>query len=49
VTYDGTQEALHKHVVAILAGRETIITARMPRALGATGGARLWRLEAGRR
>jgi hypothetical protein len=46
VIYDGTVEALREHVVAILAGRETTITARAPQAWGAVGGPRLWRIKA---
>ena len=44
VIYDGTTARLREHVVAILAGRETTVTARAPQ--GAVGG-RLWRIKAG--
>jgi hypothetical protein len=47
VTYDGTVEELHKHVVAILAGRETTITARAPGPRDSAERGRLWRIKAG--
>jgi HEAT repeat protein len=45
-TYEGTVEALRKHVEIILAGRETTITARVPKWRSAGGGQRLWRIKA---
>jgi HEAT repeat protein len=47
ITYDGSAEALRDHVTAILAGRETTITARAPVAWSGKGGGRLWRIKAG--
>jgi HEAT repeat protein len=46
VIYDGPTAELREHVAAILAGRETTITARTPPTWGAAGG-RLWRIKAG--
>jgi HEAT repeat protein len=47
IIYDGAAEALRDHVTAILAGRETTITARAPVAWNGKGGGRLWRIKAG--
>jgi hypothetical protein len=45
-TFAGTAEVLREHVVAVLAGRETTLTARAPQRWGQVGGPRLWRIKA---
>jgi len=47
VIYEGATPALRDHVAAIMAGRETTITARAPAALGEPDGGRLLRIKAG--
>jgi hypothetical protein len=45
-TYDGSTRELIRHVSAILAGRETTVTARAPHLWDAVGRPRLWRIQA---
>ncbi len=47
VTYEGTTENLRKHAGALVAGRETTITAQAPQTWDAVGKPRRWRIKAG--
>jgi HEAT repeat protein len=47
VMYEGSATALREHVTTILAGHETILTARAPQGWNAVGSPRLWRIKAG--